>query len=274
MTYLNLCKKLAEVNEKTNLVSLKEFNSKENWKKFQIIKGGIKELYGQKIHIVVIPKNTRIKEFILTGGAMAQPWFLKDDVSRVAIHEEVLEFAKESKENLELLYQMTDHEIGHLISMSNDFTQEFDSTIEGGDEREIYNIKCWIQKNDLYNKPYLESTFGEYLEEIIKAFQGLDILGMNATKYMQYREDCANYYAAQMMKKKKQEPHMFKVMYENIFELFVLLSQGITMDLGTATNMAIEHVKESSREELEELREVIEEDKKPTYDMYFRWVQA
>lgn len=268
MTYLELNKKMAEKNKLTKYISVEELYSKDFSELLEIMK--TEKINGQVVKILVIPSNTRIREFGVNGGALAQPWFKKDEDVRVWVHQELIDFGKESEENGLLFQQMIDHEIGHLVSLSNNFLGEFDSSNEL-DEREIANVKSWLKNMGISNLPHILSTFEIRLNTIVESLN-LNILGMAAVDYSQFREDCANYYAAQLLKKRGEKPIMFQEMNKYLAELSILVMSNITgIDLGFLANEAIEETKNMTEEEFEEFKEAVNEEKKPTFNMYLKW---
>lgn len=272
MTYLELQENMAEINENTQLIPLKDFFKRENIISFEI--KSFREINGKTIELVEIPLGIRLKELTVGGGMLSQPWFRKDDTSRVFIHKEMYDWANESKENQELFDQMVEHEIGHLVSMSNNFSTEFDSITNNDeiDEREIYNIRKWIFGNNIQDVKFLGSTLGKTIDYIIDGLKGVDIFGHYALQYISFREHCANFYLANTIKNKNWKPVLFEELFQNAAALGILVSKGIeTLGESGLLNEGLNLVKTATGEELDELKAMIVEERTPLFNQYFEW---
>lgn len=261
--YAKFAEEFCSVKEIT-ISSIKDCFDKEFVKTLRVEESF--ELYGQEIHIVVLPRGLRLIEFQFGGGGMAQPWFLKNDVSRVFVHQELLDFVEANPKIKDSIYkELINHEVGHLVSLSNYFKDEFD-TMESSfiDRREFENLKKYIDSEGIRN---LEID-GESFDTIIKCCD--EDLNANFRFYYDLRENVANYYAAQCLKKEgKKKSVFFTVMQETAGLLAKLLIQG--MDENSAFSLGI--LKNTLDDETLELLELSTlEIMKPRCETYQSWI--
>lgn len=271
--YLNLQKSMIAGEYKA--ISMKEFYSDEFINSLKVV-DEFKHESGQTIQIVEIPKGIRVDEIKITGGFLAQPWFKKGEVSRIFADAEFIEFSKEGDEEELLFYQMLYHEIGHLVSMSNDFTQEYDTgrmEEDGIDEREIYNLRCWIKKHGLDDKPLCDSTIGETIDKTINGLKGWDIFGTHSAAYIQMREHCAWYYCMEAISKMKQQNIVLEQLEKNVAELGLLVAIGLSSkakeDLGLDENDF--RLLLNNRDEFNDYKKQVDEISKPLFESYRKW---
>lgn len=209
--YKNFMKEYVETPVKKK-ISQNDFFKKDYINSLRIEKSF--EILGQEIQIVVIPRGLRVSEWGFDGGMMAQPWFQKGDASRVLVHEEFMDFVKENPELQELNLQMISHEIGHMISMSDNFTSEFDGTNRDNiDPREIANLEAWIQRTGIGD---LDTAHGATISGVLeKCKSNMDA---NIVLYLDLREILANYMAARFIGYHKKQEILFTVLQETVLD--------------------------------------------------------
>ena len=252
--------------KKVKAMGQKEFFNKDFIKSFKIEKS--LEVLGHEVQIVIIPRGVRVAEMGFDGGMLAQPWFYKNDVSRVLVHEEFKDFIVANPELEELNIQMLSHEIGHLISMSNNFENEFDDTEigdDGVDPREIANIEAWIKRTNIGDLKVADGLTFNNMLDVCK-----DDVIANANTYIDLRESLAHYMAARFMAFHNKQEIFFTVMGETIDEC----SRAIFRSMNEATcallGMARSYIEDD--EKWETIKPVIQESFKEKVDAYRSWI--
>lgn len=255
----------AYMNEKTQSMSQKEFFNKDFIRSFKVEKS--LEILGHEVQIVIIPRGIRIAEMGFDGGMLAQPWFDKNDAARVLVHEELKDFIVANPELEEFNLQMLSHEIGHLISLSNNFENEFDDTeIENGvDPREIVNIEAWIKSTNIGD---LEVAEGATFNEVLSICKN-DVVA-NANTYLELREALAHYMAARFISFHNKQEILFTVMDETID----VSTRAIFRSMNEATcallGMSISYIEDD--EKWETIKPMVQESFKEKANAYRSWI--
>lgn len=104
------------------------------------------ELSGCQIGLYIIPSGRFPTGLTYVGGAFASTTYTHANGGRVYICEEVYNYLK--AQDQELLEGIINHEFGHIISCSNNGTEEFDS-MEGHGPKALAQITEWMKSNNL-----------------------------------------------------------------------------------------------------------------------------
>ena len=106
------------------------------------------EWEGFKVPIVVLPEGTALEKVKTGGGACAQPFYSFNDYARIIVNPELFQLPTEE------FNEIMTHELGHIVSLTDGFTKEFDSTeFELLDPQEVKNLLSWADKQaDFWDK--------------------------------------------------------------------------------------------------------------------------
>lgn len=199
------------------------------------------------IQVVVLPQGTKVEKLGTSGGGLAQPYWYKGEVARIIIHEEAQLFLDDVE-----LEELLEHELGHLISLTNSFTREFDSTkSELIDPREVENLIAWCDK---------QADFWEKVSPVVKREDVLDFLQLVVEnkgiewlpKYCNLRELAANYH----MVRERQSLRLLNILSETAGYIGLLVTKNILSDF------------EFDSEEEEEIKSNIEKEYAPLHEVY------
>lgn len=206
---------------------------------------------GVQIDIVVLPQGTAIEKLGTSGGGLAQPYWYKGGIARIILHDEALCLLTQND-----LHELLEHEMGHLISLTNDFMQEFDSTksdLEIVDPREVENLIAWCDDKE-------QADFWEKVSPVVKRDDVLDFLQLVRKnqgiewlpKYCNLRELAANYH----MVREWRSLSLLNILSETAGYIGLLVTKNILSDF------------DFDESEEEEIKSRIEKEYAPLHEVY------
>lgn len=204
---------------------------------------------GVQIDIVVLPQGTAIEKLGTSGGGLAQPYWYKGGIARIIIHDEALCFLEEYDFN-----ELLEHEFGHLLSLTNDFQSEFDSTnpeLEVVDPREVENLIAWCDNQvDFWDKVSLVIKRDDVVKFIQKDNDGVNIEWL--PKYCNFRELAANYH----MVNEWRSLSLLNLLSATAGQIGLMITKNLLPDF------------EFNSEEEEEIKSQIEKEYAPMHEVY------
>lgn len=209
--------------------------------------------YGTKVDVVVLPQGTAIEVMGTNGGGMAQPFFKKGQTARIIIHDEALTYLEEDD-----FEELLEHELGHLLSLTDNFNLEFDSReFEIVDPREVRNLITWADKQaDFWDKvsPVIKR---EQITLFLKKIEAGNPMATSwLSEFINVRELAANYH----MIREHKSLSLINLLAATTGALAVMMTKCILQ--------AQDNFEEFSTEVEEEIKSTCEKEFAPIYEVY------